>query len=115
VEEERTGLYDIFESNYVSDRRKQPLIFVNRRLMEFRLSANALAVYIAILSHADRKTARSFPSQDRLGEMVRLSAPTVRIAIRELVERGLLRMERRVKPSGGNTSCLYEILDHPDF
>src|SRR3954453_4500809 len=66
----------------------------NFLLKDSKISANAKVVYSMLLSYAWNND-RVFPGQDRMGEDLGLSTPTISRAIHELEENELLEIERR--------------------
>ena len=66
----------------------------NFLLKDPQLSANAKVVYSMLLSYAWNND-RVFPGQDRMGDDLGMSTPTVSRAIHELEENDLLEIERR--------------------
>jgi Helix-turn-helix domain len=66
----------------------------NFLLKDPHISANAKVVYSTLLSYAWNND-RVFPGQDRMGEDLGLSTPTVSRAIHELEANELLEIERR--------------------
>ena len=66
----------------------------NFLLKDPKISANAKVVYSMLLSYAWNND-RVFPGQDRMGEDLGLSTPTISRAIHELEDNELLEIERR--------------------
>jgi DNA-binding transcriptional ArsR family regulator len=66
----------------------------NFLLKDPHLSANAKVVYGMLLSYAWNND-RLFPGQDRMGEDLGLSTPTISRALHELENNELLEIERR--------------------
>ena len=87
---------------------------VPNELLCFDLPAGAVAVYIYLLRHADRRTYQCHPSYATIGKAVGMSRNTVRKYVQELEERGLIRTERTsiITRDGRkqNGSLLYTIL-----
>lgn len=66
---------------------------VPNELLEFDLPAGAIAVYIYLLRHADRKTRQCHPSTVTIAKKLRLCRNTVAKHVRLLEERGLIITE----------------------
>lgn len=67
---------------------------VPNELLDFDLSAGAVAVYIYLLRHANRKTNQCHPSEATIAKKLHLSRNTVAKHVRLLEERGLIVTER---------------------
>ena len=87
---------------------------VSNELLDFDLPAGAVAVYIYLLRHANRKTNRCHPSEATIAKKLHLSRNTVAKHVRLLEERGFIVTEytsiitkQGVKQNG---SLLYTIL-----
>ena len=87
---------------------------VPNELLEFDLPAGAIAVYIYLLRHADRKTGQCHPSMVNITKKLHLSRNTVANHVRLLEERGLIVTEnteiitkRGIKKNG---NLLYTII-----
>ena len=87
---------------------------VPNELLDFDLPAGAVAVYICLLRHANRKTNRCHPSEATIAKKLHLSRNTVAKHVRLLEERGLVRTEHTsiITRDGRkqNGSLLYTIL-----
>ena len=66
---------------------------VPNELLDFDLPAGAVAVYIYLLRHANRKTNQCHPSEATIAKKLHLSRNTVAKHIRLLEERGLIVTE----------------------
>ena len=66
---------------------------VPNELLDFDLSAGAVAVYIYLLRHANRKTNQCHPSEATIAKKLHLSRNTVAKHVRLLEERGLIVTE----------------------
>lgn len=66
---------------------------VPNELLDFDLPAGAVAVYIYLLRHANRKTNRCHPSEATIAKKLHLSRNTVAKQVRLLEERGLIVTE----------------------
>ena len=87
---------------------------VPNELLDFDLPAGAVAVYIYLLRHANRKTNRCHPSEATIAKRLHLSRNTVAKHVRLLEERGLITTEhtqiitqRGIKKNG---NLLYTLL-----
>lgn len=87
---------------------------VPNELLDFDLPAGAVAVYIYLLRHANRKTNQSHPSEATIAKKLHLSRNTVAKHVRLLEERGLITTEhtqiitqRGIKKNG---NLLYTLL-----
>ena len=67
---------------------------VPNELLDFDLPAGAIAVYIYLLRHANRKTNQCHPSEATIAKRLHLSRNTVAKHVRLLWERGLIVTER---------------------
>ena len=67
---------------------------VPNELLDFDLPAGAVAVYICLLRHANRKTNQCHPSEAIIAKKLHLSRNTVAKHVRLLEERGLIVTER---------------------
>ena len=67
---------------------------VPNELLDFDLPAGAIAVYIYLLRHANRKTNQCHPSEATIAKKLHLSRNTVAKHVRLLEERGLIVTER---------------------
>ena len=87
---------------------------VPNELLDFDLPAGAVAVYIYLLRHANRKTSQCYPSGATIAKKLHLSRNTVAKHVRLLEERGLIVTEhteiitqRGIKRNG---SLLYTLI-----
>lgn len=67
---------------------------VPNELLDFDLPAGAIAVYIYLFRHANRKTNQCHPSEATISKRLHLSRNTVAKHVRLLWERGLIVTER---------------------
>ena len=67
---------------------------VPNELLQLNLPAGAVAVYIYLLCHADRRTNRCHPSEATMAKVLHLSRNTVAKHVRLLEEYGLIITER---------------------
>ncbi|MBV8893004.1 MAG: helix-turn-helix domain-containing protein [Acidobacteria bacterium] len=75
----------------------------NILLKDPKVSANAKVVYSMLLSYA-WNNAYVFPGQERLGEDIGLSQPTIARAVKELEQQGWLEIQRRGEDRAKPTS-----------
>ena len=87
---------------------------VPNALLDFDLPAGAVAVYIYLLRHANRKTNQCHPSEATIAKRLHLSRNTVAKHVRLLEDRGLIVTEhteiitrRGIKKNG---SLLYTLI-----
>ena len=87
---------------------------VPNELLDFDLPAGAVAVYLYLLRHANRKTNRCHPSEATITKKLHLSRNTVAKHVRLLEERGLIVTEHTtvITKQGvkRNGNLLYTIL-----
>ena len=87
---------------------------VPNELLDFDLPAGAVAVYLYLLRHANRKTNQCHPSEAIIAKKLHLSRNTVAKQVRLLEERGLVVTEHTtvITQDGRkqNGSLLYTIL-----
>lgn len=67
---------------------------VPNKLLDFDLPADALAVYVYLLRHANRRTNQCHPSEATIARRLHLSRNTVAKHVRLLEDRGLIVTER---------------------
>ena len=72
------------------------------------LQHRAISVYIYLADRAN-KNGECWPAIPTIAEELKLSKSTVRRAIRELRQAGLLETEQRYRTKGGKSSLLYRI------
>lgn len=63
-------------------------------LVDDKLGAYEIAVYVGLAMHAEAQTGRCFPSLATLGKYIRASEPTVRAALKVLIDTGYVTCER---------------------
>lgn len=87
---------------------------VPNELLDFGLPAGAIAVYVYLLRHADRRTGQCHPSTATIARELHLSRNTVAKHVRLLEERGLIVTENTeiITKSGikKNGNLLYTIV-----
>lgn len=80
---------------------------VPNELLCFDLPAGAVAVYIYLLRHADRRTNQCYPSEVTMAKSLHLARNTVAKYVRLLEERGLIVTERtqiQMRTASGKTA-----------
>lgn len=78
-------------------------------LVTAKISAQAFRVCMAIQLHRRPDGAAPFPSQTRLAKMCNTSVPTVKRAVAELVEVGILKVQPRRKEGGLRSTNSYSL------
>lgn len=73
------------------------------------VSQSAKFVYLCLCKHADNTNQTCFPSLKRIAEIVGKSLSTIKRAIRELCNYGVIERTPRFRKDGGQTSNLYTI------
>lgn len=105
--------------NKVDDLRSKPFVMVTKSVIDDTVhirKGSTKLVYAIICSHADNRTNDAFPSVQTIAEKACCSEHTVRRAIKELRELGLLIVENRYSEDGRQTSNRYILVDPPaDF
>jgi hypothetical protein len=74
------------------------------------LGPYALAVYVALVRHADSRTQTCYPSYATLAEELAISRDSVRRAVKTLLQYKLIGRKRRQSPDGDPASNLYFLL-----
>jgi len=82
-----------------------------------RLSSNAIAAYVTIMSYADNTTKKAHPAREKIAEDMGVSVPTVARAIKELKDFGALKIDPKQKKNkaGGYSSSRYTLAFHEPF
>lgn len=83
--------------------------------MEANLSANTFKVYHVLAKHANNKTRDCFIRKEVIAKMIGKSVSTVNRALRELVQKGLMKKEYQYTRKGEQTANLYTLLDKPEI
>ena len=83
-------------------------------VLDLPISAQAVRVYCCLRRYADNKTGECWPSRRTLAMRSRMSITTLDRCLKELVDHGAIRMERRKGANGDWTSNLYTVLSMPD-
>ena len=100
-------------SDRVSDRRDLPFGLILRRDVDsdpFRaLSGSSIRVYAALLTFANRRDGRAWPSRRTLARITGLSETTVSRGVTGLVTTGFVRIESRGR---GNMYILISPVDY---
>ena len=74
-----------------------------------RCSVNAICVYAALAMYRNFETNMCWPSQRRLAENVGLSKSTIKRALNELCELGIIKKSIKRFENGGIQSCIYQL------
>lgn len=82
-------------------------------VLDLPMSAQAVRVYCCLRRYADNKSGECWPSRRTLAMRSRTSITTLDRCLKELVDNGAIRMERRKNSSGDWTSNLYTVLSMP--
>ena len=72
------------------------------------LQHRAISVYIYLADRAD-KNGECWPAIPTIAEELKLSKSTVRRALQDLRNEGLLETEQRYRTKGGKSSLLYKL------
>lgn len=83
-------------------------------VLDLPMSAQAVRVYCCLRRYADNKTGECWPSRRTLAMRSRTSITTLDRCLKELVDNGAIRMERRKGKNGDWTSNLYTVLSMPE-
>lgn len=83
-------------------------------VLDLPMSAQAVRVYCCLRRYADNKSGECWPSRRTLAMRSRTSITTLDRCLKELVENGAIRMERRKNSNGDWTSNLYTVLSMPE-
>ena len=88
-------------------------IYQVRNYCRKTLSASEYNVYDCLLDHKNKNEKYAYPSQIRIAEESNLSIATVKRAIKKLVEKNFIRIEKMKKRLGHYNK--YELLVVPEF
>lgn len=83
--------------------------------MEADLSTNTFKVYHVLAKHANNKTRECFLRKEIIAKLIGKSVSTVNRALRELVQKGLMKKEYQYTRKGEQTANLYTLLDKPEI
>lgn len=83
--------------------RKEPFALVPERLLLAPVSDRAIRLWCLLDRHAD-KEGRAYPGRRRLAEQLGASEASLKRALAELVDHGMVRVKARYRPDGGRTS-----------
>ena len=83
--------------------------------MEADLSKNTFKVYHVLAKHANNKTRECFLRKEIIAKLIGNSVSTVNRALRELVQKGLMKKEYQYNRKGEQTANLYILLDKPEI
>ena len=79
-----------------------------RFLYEMELPSRAVSVYQDLFLRADRE-GQCWPAVPTIAKDLKLSEKTVRRAIEDLRQSGLIETEQRYRKSGGKSSLLFHV------
>lgn len=92
----------------IRDKRPPFVMIEHAVLTQHKLRPAELAVYCAIVMHADATTHRAWPSQERLAEIASVSRKTVNAVVKRLIELGLI--DAKPRGTGMKRALEYTIL-----
>ena len=72
------------------------------------LPTRAVMVYMYLRDHTD-KNKQCYPSVATIAKELKLSRSTVKRAVCDLLEVGMIRCEKRYRENGANSSTLYTL------
>lgn len=78
-----------------------------------QIGVSAFAVYAILCRLADNESQDCFPSTTYLCGKTGLTPPTVRKAVKSLIDSGMIQVEQRYRDDGSQTSNLITLLDVP--
>ncbi len=79
------------------------------------ISSHAVRVFLLLDSYATWSTLEAFPAHARLAADMGVSVPTVRRAIKEVVDAGYVVAQARTDPRGLRIGTIYTLLDGPQL
>jgi len=85
---------------------------VERRIYDLGLPHRAVTVYCYLCDRSNKK-GECFPSAKTMAQDLSLSRRTVFRALHELLEKGLIEKQPRLRNNGGSSSNLYRLTDVP--
>lgn len=94
-------------SNEFHDHREPGFFLIDNEIFEFGLSTHELAVYFAIVQHANTATKKSYPGMKRIATMTKMSKRQVVRCIDTLESKGLVKVKREKDDSGQNKANRY--------
>lgn len=83
---------------------------VERRIYDLGLPHRAVTVYCYLCDRSNKK-GECFPSAKTIAQDLSLSRRTVFRALHELLEKGLIEKQPRLRNNGGSSSNLYRLTD----
>lgn len=103
------------EAFVVRNHKQQPYIMIERVIAMDKsfLDVYDKAVYGALCGFACNDTQQAYPSRTKLSEICRCSTDRVDKSLKNLVDHSLLKMKRRQRENGSNTSNIYTLTDIP--
>ena len=87
-------------------------MIVSRRIYDLGLPHRAVTVYCYLCDRSN-KQGECFPSAKTIALDLSLSRRTVFRALHELLEKGLIEKQPRLRDNGGSSSNLYRLTDVP--
>lgn len=93
--------------------RRITLAFIHASIDDLDLPGSTLKVYLKLVRRADRR-GFTFQSSKKLADQMTLSERTIKGAMKDLVELGLIARVTTPKPKGGSSSKYY-ILDRDEW
>jgi len=100
------------ENRTVLDRRSVPFVMVTRKVIEDETLKSAdKSLYATLCMYADNETAECFPSRETLWRKSGMSDKTFRNSLRNLEEKGYIKVIPRHSEDGRRLSNLYVLLD----
>ncbi len=89
-----------------------PIQIITSGIIEF-MNRSHFRVYACLDSHKDRKSWQAFPSLETIKKKTRLNRQTIQIAIRDLIEWGMIKKVLIRRKKGGGYRAVYTIIKEP--
>lgn len=103
----------------ILDLRDKPFVMVDKKIIEDieNFNKNELLAYVVICKFADNANRQAFPSMNTIAKYMRTSKETSRVAIKGLIEKGVLVYQQRKNPDNEkeNISNIYAIVDQKNW
>lgn len=103
----------------ILDLRDKPFVMVDKKIIEDieNFNKNELLAYVVICKFADNANRQAFPSMSTIAKYMRTSKETARVAIKGLIEKGVLVYQQRRNPDNEkeNISNIYAIVDQKNW
>lgn len=103
----------------ILDLRDKPFVMVDKKIIEDveNFNKNELLAYVVICKFADNANRQAFPSMSTIAKYMRTSKETARVAIKGLIEKGVLVYQQRKNPENEkeNISNIYAIVDQKNW